>query len=168
MTCSSSVPDTARECRNHPRRPDGRRASLAFAGTDPCSWFISRTPAGTSPLTAAGTTGIAPARTKQGKQFNEPPKQGATESKYGMGNETTRHGVNSFESMSWSKRLRRMAGRARSEVVQLPDHNPGLVEHAIDVTEEAVEEGLHGELLMSVVADAATIAEHCCSRFSQA
>jgi arylsulfatase A-like enzyme len=85
-----------------------------------------------------------------------------------MGNETTRHGVNSFESMIWSKRLRRMAGRARSEVVQLPDHNPGLVEHAIDVTEEPVEEGLHGELLMSVVADAATIAEHCCSRFSQA
>jgi hypothetical protein len=85
-----------------------------------------------------------------------------------MSDETTRHGAFSFESAGATGLFTHTAAIAGSEIVQLPDHNPGLVEHAIDVTEEAIDEGLHGELLISVVADAATIAEHCCSRFSQA
>lgn len=151
-------------CRCLPRR----LASLASAGTDPCSWLIPGAHDGTLPLASAGPAGVTPARTKQGKQFNKAPQQGATEGKRGMSNETTHHGVSSFESMGLRGRLRRMAGSAGSEIVQLPDHHPGLVEDAIDVTEETVDEGLHGLLLLSFVADTATIALQCCSRFSQA
>jgi hypothetical protein len=85
-----------------------------------------------------------------------------------MGNEATCHGVGSFESMGRRGEVQRMAASAGSEIVQLPDHHPGLVEHAIDVTEKAVDEGFHGVLLMSLVADATKIATSCCSRFSPA
>ena len=169
MARSSSVPDIARERWNRPSHSPGRwRASLAFAGTDPCSWVFPGTPRDRRPLAPTGTAAAAPARTKQGQQFDGTPQQGAAESECRMSDEATRHGVFSFESTGGTRLFRHTAAIAGSEIIQLPDHHPGLVEHAIDVTEEAVDEGLHGELLMSVVGDTDTIAEHCCSRFSQA
>jgi hypothetical protein len=55
---------------------------------------------------------------------------------------------------------------AGSKIIQLPDHHPGIVEKAVDVTKEPVEDDLHGVSPFVIVADRKTIAPDCCSRFS--
>jgi hypothetical protein len=83
-----------------------------------------------------------------------------------MGDEATHHGVPSFVSFGIAARLRRVAEVAGSKTIQLPDHHPGFVEQAVDVTENPVDDGLHGVSPVVVVADRTTIAPQCCSWFS--
>ena len=54
----------------------------------------------------------------------------------------------------------------RSEIVQQPDHYPWLVEQAVDVAEESVDQGLHGRFLLVVAARTRKIGVLCCSKFS--
>lgn len=157
------------------RRPARQSASPVFGDTDPCSLvppgvhdnLDHAIGSGRWRSAAARAVEAAPARAKQGQQFNQTPQQGAADGKCGTGNVATRHGVSSFESMDQSWRLRHTAGSAGSEIVELPDHHPAFVKYAFDVTEEAVDVGLHGVFLVRVVADGTTIAHQCCSRFSR-
>jgi hypothetical protein len=56
--------------------------------------------------------------------------------------------------------------RSGSEIVQQPDHHPLVIEHAFDVSEEQVDQGLHGYLPSFDVARLPTLATECCSKFS--
>jgi hypothetical protein len=56
--------------------------------------------------------------------------------------------------------------RSSSEIVQQPDHHPLVIEHAFDVSEEQVDQGLHGYLPSIDVARLPTLATQCCSKFS--
>jgi hypothetical protein len=83
-----------------------------------------------------------------------------------MNSEATHHDFSSFVAGA-AVDAGRSAARPGSEIIQLPDHDPELVENAIDVAEKAVDEGLHGVLSLQGVIHAATIARQCCSRFSR-
>ena len=86
-------------------------------------------------LASASVGGVPPPRAQQGQQLDGAPKQGAAQGHNGVGNESAH---DRFLAMSW-----RSVG-PRSEVVQQPDHDPVVVEQAIDFAEESIEQGLHG------------------------
>jgi hypothetical protein len=67
--------------------------------------------------------------------------------------------------MKMSVFWRGVSSGCRSEVVQQPDAYPMLIEHAVDVTEEPVDQGLHGDPFL-VVAGSRSLVVECCSKFS--
>lgn len=84
-----------------------------------------------------------------------------------MGDQAARHCQVSDEWGVRAVRLDAQASALASKIVEQPDHHPVLVEQAVDVAEESVEQGLQSGIPLFDVASLRIMAVVCYSKFSR-